>query len=67
LGAPKATTAMANQLGQTHVSHAEVRSRVCGQGNGVYEKKYRDQYLRYLKKQAAKQGFQHIPVEGVVA
>ena len=30
LGAPKATTAMANSLGQTHLSHAEIRSRVCG-------------------------------------
>ena len=36
-------------------------------GTEFYEKKYREQYLRYLKKQAAKQGFQLIPVEGVVA
>jgi hypothetical protein len=36
-------------------------------GMEFYEKKYRDQYLRYLKKQAAKQAFQLIPVEGVVA
>ena len=36
-------------------------------GVEYYQQKYREQYLRYLKKQAAKQGFQLVSAGGVAA
>jgi len=36
-------------------------------GAEFYEQKYRQHYIQYLKKQAAKQGFQLTPMQGVVA
>jgi transposase len=67
LGAPKATTAMANHLAKLIYRMLKFGHEYVDKGMEFYEKKYRDQYLRYLKKQAAKQGFQLIPVEGLVA
>jgi transposase len=66
LGAPKATTAMANHFGQTHLSHAEVRTRVCGQGNGVLREKIPRPVSAIPQKTGRQAGFQLIPVEGVV-
>jgi transposase len=67
LGAPQATTAMANPLAKLIDFMLRFGPEYVDKGMEFYEKKYPDQYLRYLKKQAAKQAFQLIPVEGVVA
>jgi transposase len=67
LGAPQATTAMANPLAKLIDRMLKFGPEYVDKGMEFYEKKYRDQYLRYLKKQAAQQAFQLIPVDGVVA
>jgi transposase len=67
LGAPQATTAMANPLAKLIDFMLRFGPEYVDKGMEFYEKKYCDQYLRYLKKQAAQQAFQLIPVEGVVA
>jgi hypothetical protein len=59
--------AMANHLAKLIYRMLKFGHDYVDKGMEFYEKKYRDQYLRYLKKQAANQGFQLIPVEGVVA
>jgi transposase len=65
LGAPKATTAMANHLAKLMYRMLKFGHEYVDKGMEYYEARYREQYLRYLKKQAAKQGFQLVPVEGV--
>jgi transposase len=66
LGAPKAITAMANHLAKLIYRMLRFGHEYVDKGAAHYEAKYREQYLQYLKKQAAKQGFQLIPAEGVV-
>ncbi|MGC1647677.1 MAG: IS110 family transposase [Candidatus Sulfotelmatobacter sp.] len=66
LGAPKAITAMANHLAKLIYRMLRFGHEYVDKGMEFYEKKYRDQYLGYLKKQAAKQGFQLVPLQQVV-
>jgi hypothetical protein len=67
LGTPQATTAMPNPLAKLIDRMLKFGPEYVDKGMEFYEKKYHDQYLRHLKKQAAKQASQLIPVEGVVA
>jgi transposase len=63
--APKAITAMADQLAKLMYRMLKFGGHYVDKGMEHYEQKYREQHLRYLKKQAAKQGFQLIPLEAV--
>jgi transposase len=66
MDAPQAITAMANHLAKLIYRMLRFGHDYVDKGMEHYENQYRQQYLRYLRKQAQRQGFQLIPLEGVV-
>lgn len=65
LGAPKAITALANHLAKLVYRMLRFGQQYVDKGVAHYEAHYREQYLQYLKKQAAKQGFQLVSAQQV--
>lgn len=67
MDAAKAITALARNLATLIYRMLKFGHNYTDKGMQFYEQKYRDRQMEYLKKQAAKQGFQLIPAQGVVA
>jgi transposase len=65
MDAPKAITAMAHNLATLLYRLLKFGHNYTDKGMEFYEQKYREQQLQYLKKQAARQGLQLVPVQGV--
>lgn len=67
MDAPKAITALAHNLATLIYRMLKFGHNYADKGMQFYEQRYRERQLQYLKKQAAKQGFQLTPAQGVVA
>jgi len=67
MDAPKAITALAHNLATLIYRMLKFGHNYTDKGMQFYEQRYRERQLQYLKKQAAKQGFQLTPAQGVVA
>ena len=67
MDAAKAITAMAHNLATLIYRMLKFGHNYTDKGMQFYEQRYRERQLQYLKKQAAKQGFQLTPAQGVVA
>lgn len=65
IGAPRAITAMARQLAVLIYRALRFGNDYVDKGVEQYQKKFRQQQLQSLQKQAAKHGFQLIPVQAV--
>jgi transposase len=65
LGAPRAITAMARQLAVLIYRALRFGNDYVDKGVEHYEKKFREQQVKSLQKQAAKHGFQLVPVQAV--
>lgn len=61
LGAPKAITATAHKLARIFYSMLKHGAEYVDQGQGYYEKQYRDRVTKNLKKRAAAIGFDLVP------
>jgi transposase len=66
MDAPKAITALAHNLATLIYRMLKFGHNYTDKGMQFYEQRYRERQLQYLKKQAAKQGFQLTPAKGVV-
>jgi transposase len=67
MDAPKAITALAHNLATLIYPMLKFGHNYTDKGMQFYEQRYRERQLQYLKKQAAKQGFQLTPAQGVGA
>ena len=67
MDAPKAITALAHNLATLIYRMLKFGHNYTDKGMQFYEQRYRERQLQYLKKQAAKQGFQLTPAQGVGA
>ena len=65
--AAKAITAMAHNLATLIYRMLKFGHHYTDKGMEFYEQRYRERQLQYLKKQAARQGFQLTPIQGVLA
>lgn len=67
MDAAKAITAMAHNLATLIYRMLKFGHNYTDKGMEFYEQRYRERQLQYLKKQAARQGFQLTPIQGVPA
>jgi transposase len=67
LGAPKAITAMAHKLARLIYRMLKYGKAYVDQGMAYYEAKYRQQQLKWLKKQAAALNLQLVPLKAVAS
>ena len=67
MDAAKAITAMAHNLARLIYRMLKFGHNYTDKGMEFYEQRYQERQLQYLKKLAAKQGFQLTPTQGVVS